>query len=423
MKKFLKVLCIIAVFFIGITMVNAEAPSTPEFIDKSVYGTFDNLFFANGTPITIESNGGAGADINWAGGSMTVPVNTIVFGGGLEKSYTSTSITMNGGQIDTIFGGSIKGGHVGETNVTINGGEIDWVHGAGASNLVTGLVGPETTGVANITLNGGKKVTGGQGYNLVFGGGNGYTSVDEAYIIINGGTWDYVTGGGSNGHTGLAEIAVLGGTVDVIQTVNRGTMDSAAVAVGGGTVGTLYAGGETGDSGVTGTIDKVEVAILGGTVTNLRIGKSGGTEMTASDDVTLLYKAGTITNSIDLSKFETYEQIVLVTIDGELYFASVGETLSALDPADLLAIKTKAGHTFVKFINKADGLDFGEDTPITDDIELETVFQMNSATDNNDQKNPDTSDNIITIAAIALVSVVGLVGSAILIKKTKKVNA
>lgn len=312
MKRKKLVSLMLAILLLGTLLpVAALAAEGPE------YTQFSGVpyFFAKGTPITIsaKADGTAGATITWAGGSCDVPANTNVFGGGHDDDtfYPSSSITVNGGTVRNVLGGGLHKSHVGTSSVVVNGGNLVAVQGGGASSLThdcgctnaspwysgDATLSPCRVDSASVTINGGAISS------AVYGGGEGISYTGSATVNILAGDCSraWVTAGGSNGHTGSGTVNISGGTVNIVQGVNRGSMNASAVNVTGGTVSKVYAGGETGDSGVTGTVAQAAVSVTGGTVTQLQSGTSGGVELGSAGDpgttnLSVQYTEGTVTN-------------------------------------------------------------------------------------------------------------------------------
>lgn len=179
MKK--KLLLLVAAFALFVPSVLAAEPN----YDESV-----KAFFANGTPVTIEdrTDGIAGALVKWNGGEKLLTADNSVFGGSHDSAtkLDSTSITMNGGTLNNIFGGGLHKSYVGTSTVVINGGTIKGgVQGGGASSYAKTTChrpwydgdranAPTVVDNAIVTINGGKF------YN-VYGGGEGisYTKMEK----------------------------------------------------------------------------------------------------------------------------------------------------------------------------------------------------------------------------------------------------
>ena len=128
MKK--KLLFLVAAFALFVPSVLAAEPN----YDASV-----KAFFANGTPVTVEArtDGQDGALIKWDGGEKAVPADTSVFGGSHEsdEKLATTSVTVNGGTLNNVFGGGLHKSSVGTSTVIINGGKFKgFIQGGGAAS-------------------------------------------------------------------------------------------------------------------------------------------------------------------------------------------------------------------------------------------------------------------------------------------------
>lgn len=148
-----KILCLLASLVVIISMSTvrfamSKAPTTePIYYDgiNSVLGTDKgySYFFANGTPITIEASGDDTL-VTWDGGSQVISSKTNVFGGAHDDdTEMTTNVTMNGGHVNSIYGGGLHKSHVTKAMVKINAGTENFqVIGGGASSL-TDLCGCE----------------------------------------------------------------------------------------------------------------------------------------------------------------------------------------------------------------------------------------------------------------------------------------
>ncbi len=307
------------------------------------------FLFAKGTPITISAptSKDKGAIITWEAangveaGSIEVSSTANVFGGGHnhEGTYESTSVTMTGGTVNAVFGGGLHKSRVETTNVVIKDkAEIGQINGGAASSFVKDNdtpVWPEAgqenafVDTVNVTISGGKISNDG----LIFGGGEGFSQTGNVNLNITGGTIEkaYITPGGSNGTT--TGTATLNISTDIkssiVQGVNRGTTNEAVINIlGGAKVAELYAGGETGDSGVTGTIGKANVNIAAGsTITNLQPGKSGGTEIAPNS-------TGVITLNYDDSAVINGDKNTLTDLEARFGAAVLGKTAKPIAITD-----------------------------------------------------------------------------------------
>lgn len=235
----------------------AETKSTPEY--KMIDGA--DVLFANGTPIVIEAPEGnaKGCIAKWDGGEQALTASATVFGGRHDSDIvTNTSITVNGGTLQSIFGGGLHKSHVKNSVVVINGGNIRVVMGGGANYFVRncdcsqGSVryegdakeSPCRVDNADVTVNGGDIF-------LLYGGPESYGYTGKTKLTINNTpTISYLTPGGSNGYTGFAELNLSGiPKINILQGVNRGTIDESIVNINGGNIAKYFVGGETPFSG------------------------------------------------------------------------------------------------------------------------------------------------------------------------------
>lgn len=296
-------------------------PGTPA-LDEM---TGKECFFANGTPITIEATTteGKGAKITWDGGSQEVSSAANIFGGGHnhDGTYESTSVTMTGGTVNAVFGGGLHKSHVATANVVIKDGAVIGQIAGGAASSFSGTTchqpwpGSDSPNAfvdtANATIEGGTI----KGSALVYGGGEGMSQTGNTNLNITGGTFDkaYIIPGGSNGTTtGTAKVEISTDIKDsIVQGINRGKTENIVIDIKtGAKVNKVYAGGETGDSSVTGTIEKTTVNIAADSaVANLQPGTNGGIEIApnSTELITLNYDDSAVINEGEntLEKLET----------------------------------------------------------------------------------------------------------------------
>lgn len=435
--------------------VLAADPPSLETIDKK------SILLANGTAITIEESNDPAytALVKWEDGEILIPANTTIFGG-YHYNVTDTvdtSITMNGGTVKNIMGGGLHQSKVGNANIVVNGGTVTGsIMGGGydgftqyakcsheAANLNADLAKTSTvkTESANITINGGNL----NGI-IIYGGGGGYSYTGKVTITINKHTGKiaYLISGGSNGYTGEAKVTVNDGNINIAQSVNRGTMDSSETTVNGGTVDTLYVGGEN-DPTVTGTIASSKVNVTAGEVTNLEVGSNGvnsndNSSIPATDIATIEYKKGTVTN-IDKTEFQNdaIKECVNLTIHVENKKETISiEMNKKITEEELKKLKEEINKNLIDDGFKLENLyadenlntkfDFSKE--ITEDKDIyvyviraensgigqrvsekqEKAIQEETATPIKiSEKNPDTADlRIYTIIISILIGIVGL---------------
>ena len=226
-------------------------------------------FFACGNAIVI-SEDPKGLLVKWADGEMVVPAEIDFFGGtdtyseGKEVvDFKSTSIVMNSGVVDTIWGSNKGPGTIDKVTIIMNDGTVTNLSagcGYGADvvpNWKTAEKGTTYIKETYVTINGGTAF-------LVYGGtGSGITKVDKANFTMTGGTGEYVTGGNSNGAIKAVNMKVTGGkTTAQLAPCMRGTCGDIEMKVTGGEHTYVSVLGDVKGS-ITG---KSNVGIYGGTV-------------------------------------------------------------------------------------------------------------------------------------------------------------
>lgn len=412
--------------FVGILNVNAETVQPK----LEVIGG-KNVLIANGVAITVEAptTEGMGATVKWDGGSIEVPADVTIFGGTHNSTEeVNTSITVNGGTVKNVFGGGLHISTVGTANIVINGGKItSSIMGGGYEEFTNCTLGDYNKVTEENVMNSTTKTTSASiivnGGNLdgamIFGGGGAHAYTGETVITLNAyeGKISYLIAGGSNGYTGKAEIILNDGEVGVVQSVNRGSMDTAEITINGGEVDTAYVGGEN-DPSVTGTFKEASMEINSGTVTTVKAGTNGG--QTATETTELSYHAGTVTNPIDANEFkeENITETITLTFvaegEEESIQIPVGTTLTAEDVENL---RTELEASLVDSGYEFD--DFYEDEALTTKYDMTQPFNADTKvfmklvqlreeeTDNT--PNPDTSDlGLVGIIATILLAGAGL---------------
>lgn len=447
--------CICAFFVCGIV---ANAASAPEVIDGDVY--------ANGTPITIsaKADGSEGAHITWANGSFDVEKKARIFGGSKDASVESSSVTMTGGTVNHIFGGGYgtatdKSANVDNATVKVTGGNIiNSIYGGGVyyslvKNIKMDIANATFLGVANkvyptIAAGGAaydndQKKDAGAGntvdkvtvnitnvdlshnYGMIYGGPQGTGIVKDSNVTINGNTKvSYVTVGGSNGTTIKGNVTVNGGTIDVFQGVNRGTINSATTIINSGTITNFYVGGESGDSSVSGIIENANVKIMGGTIQNFKSGQSNKKEITeATTGVTtdVTYVEGTVTNitgSLPVAAKELVKNDIkvedtnhgTVTVPNTTDVTEGTEVTITVNPDKGYQLKSiKVFDAAGNFVEVKDNKFIMPDSDVTIQAEFEKIEVATNEPTNN-ITNPETNDSIILMIILAILSISAIAG-------------
>lgn len=233
-----------------------------------------NYLYANGHGLTIEAvDENTNKAIYYLSGQkkeLTFKTGGAIIGGAKDDNCHSSSIVMNSGNIAIIHGGSFGNGDVAESNIVINGGTVECIYGGGHPELKTQDY-ANHTGHAKIVVN---NVS---GTCQIFGGGYSYATTGSAEVIVNKGNFSYITAGGSNGYTANSYIEINGGTIQCVQSVNRGSVGHAIIKMNGGECVRLYAGVEPGGE-ATGSFGHTELHLLGGKVRKLEKGLNNNVE-------------------------------------------------------------------------------------------------------------------------------------------------
>lgn len=429
MKK--KLLFLVAAFALFVPSVLAAEPN----YDESV-----KAFFANGTPVTVEArtDGQDGALIKWNGGEKAVPADTSVFGGSHEsdEKLESTNVTVNGGSLHNVFGGGLHKSSVGNSLVIINGGKFTgFIQGGGASSYTatcghTQYAG-DKDGATTVVDNAIVVINGGEIAKDVFGGGEGISYTKKASVTVAKsftGNIRYLTLGGSNGYTDDATALLLGGKIKVLQSVNRGFMETAEITVNGAEIENAYASAE-GDDQKLGVNKKAVINIISGKVKNVAPGQKGTPNENAADISEISYVEGTVVN--EPTNFN--EEKVTVNINLTLKSDEFADTIqipkgTTFTDDELQKIIDEINNELKEDKMKFEGFfkdkelknkfDFSEEINADTTIYLKLV-EIKAETPNK-EKNPQTSD--MNLALILTTLGLASVG-AVLVSRKKLAKA
>lgn len=429
MKK--KLLFLVAAFALFVPSVLAAEPN----YDESV-----KAFFANGTPVTVEArtDGQDGALIKWDGGEKAVPADTSVFGGSHEsdEKLATTSVTVNGGSLHNVFGGGLHKSSVGNSLVIINGGKFTgFIQGGGASSYTatcghTQYAG-DKDGATTVVDNAIVVINGGEIAKDVFGGGEGISYTKKASVTVAKsftGNIRYLTLGGSNGYTDDATALLLGGKIKVLQSVNRGFMETAEITVNGAEIENAYASAE-GDDQKLGVNKKAVINIISGKVKNVAPGQKGTPNENAADISEISYVEGTVVN--EPTNFN--EEKVTVNINLTLKSDEFADTIqipkgTTFTDDELQKIIDEINNELKEDKMKFEGFfkdkelknkfDFSEEINADTTIYLKLV-EIKAETPNK-EKNPQTSD--MNLALILTTLGLASVG-AVLVSRKKLAKA
>ena len=400
----LGVLLIIMISIIPVSALELSSAEEPKFatcteLNQHCVGD-SNIFLANGTPITIaelkEDGYVAVVRYTWQGEDKQVKLKSgvTVIGGGHNKYYDTSNITMEGGEVRNIIGGGLHG-DVNTAIVTMNGGKVTGaINGGGAASFIADDHWTDdftatdkdhdraTVSDAKVIINNGEIGT-------VFGGGEGKSYTQKNQVEITGGTIDHVIASGSNGWTDESEVVVRGGEIEVLHSINRGEMQKATISVTDGKVNQIYVGGEsTREANCTGKVEEISISVTEpATVTKISYGLNNGTEIKDHEEETQI---SVVYDEASVEELETELQAkalaqVVITFQGQEYHLNKGENWNgssvgakALQQA-LSKSKNVEGKTYYKFVNDkneqvTNKTQFQEDTTITTLYTVEVTF-------------------------------------------------
>ncbi len=408
-KKFLGLVMVCACTFLFGKSVSALG------VEVKTVGTRD-FVFANGNDIVIDSENNQTV-IRFGSETRAVSDDAVIFGGSHNSDdvIENTKIIMIDGKVSNIFGGGLHKSTVNNAKIYVNGGEVTGqVLGGGAASynrINCGDVLPDASNkndsktIVNnteVTINGGK-------IGIVYGGGEGISYTKNAIVNINGGVMDYVIGSGSNGYTDSTTMNILGGTIDIVHTVNRGTLEYANLVVNDNAyINNLYAVSVGDDA--TGELKNATIEVNGGKVENFEIGNDN------FGDVSISYIGSSVKNASDDIKNKSISY-VKVTINGQEFKVLSGTPLK--DAISLEEFKIREGKEFLKFIVEDTNEDFDENTIIENDVILKSVFidpaikdavngYKEPDRDNEPDNNVKTADNVLVYGLITILGISGL---------------
>ena len=337
---------------------------------------------------------------------------------------------MNGGKVTGIYGGGFHQGITKKTKIVINNGTVTTVMGGGMHSGITSCPDYKETTLedsknrdtavlvvdeAEIIINGGTIE------DSVWGGGQSYVYTGVVNITINAGSIYYVTAGGSNGYTKDATITVNGGEIDVLQGINRGEMDTITTIIQGGKVNTLYAGGEP-DNSVNGVVNnKITLRVIDGEVTTMGTGTSGGPNSLATD----LVEAEINAKFEDKIGQDFSDDTTEVTVNLMLIAGNAGETIqipkgTTFTKEELQGLIDEINQELATdklqlagfYLDEELTQEFDFSTPIDADTEL--YMKLIELREETGEKNPETSD--INLFLIISLAALGTLGTAVVLK-------
>ena len=201
-----------------------------------------------------------------------------------ERDPRTTKVTLNSGNVNDIYGGSMgSDGIIPLVNtyslVTINGGTAASVYGGSNINA-------QTSYRSKVIINGGFA-------KYVYGGSNRLGSTLPTEVILEGGNVENLFGGSNvSGNTVNNNVKINGGTASNVYGGNNagGIVSNAKVTLAGGNVGNVYGCGK--GSGTSCLITNVLIAGISDTESNI----FGGGEEAATNKSKVLISSGKVGN-------------------------------------------------------------------------------------------------------------------------------
>lgn len=269
---------------------------------------YANFLFANGIPIVIREVDGTTNIYSEDGTLLCEDVSGwAIYGGwfdGNEVHTADTSIVMESGTVDQIFGGSFSGTLNGDTTIIVKSGTItNALCGGGNSSTLNGntTIIVESGTITNMlcgggnssALNGNTNVTvNNTTVDYLYGGGFGVTVNGSTTVVINDGTTvtQNAFGGSNNAFVKSSKMVLNGGSASLILGGGYGEKSSVAnscVELNGGSCDAVYGGGMDGGE----VTESTAVTVNGGEVESVYGGGcngavSGSTAVTVNRDVT-----------------------------------------------------------------------------------------------------------------------------------------
>ena len=234
--------------------VNAQLPTYTVKLSQLEPYRYRYMRYLNGIPAVVDVDANDVTLITDKNGNYLEQAGDqiIVFGGSNAVTVDSTDITVNGGSLRGLYGGSNLRDVEGDTRIVINGGKVKTVY---ATNI------KGTVEASELFINDGTITT-------VYAN-NGGTIRGGVRYEVNGGTITRFMIG-SNGSAGIAgwyqeedkKLADSSVKSDEPIVVKKGELISAVFVQNGGTIKSLYGGGEDSGSGIKGS---VKIYLNGGT--------------------------------------------------------------------------------------------------------------------------------------------------------------
>ncbi len=235
--------------------VNAQLPTYTVKLSQFEPYRYRYIRYLNGIPAVVDVDAKGVTLITDKNGNYLEQAGDqiVVFGGSDAVTVDSTDITVNGGSLRGLYGGSNLQGVEGDTRIVINDGTVTTVYAAGNRGTVD---------ASELIINDGTITT----VHANIGG----SIRDGVYYEVNGGTITRFMMGANRGDAGIEgwyqeedeKLADSSEKSDEPIVVKKGELISAVFVQNGGTIKSLYGGGNAKGSRTNGS---VKIYLNGGT--------------------------------------------------------------------------------------------------------------------------------------------------------------
>lgn len=333
---------------------------------ETISGSYKNVY-GNGHSFTINGGDidavyGASSDKTSATNNKVYITNciniSVIYGGASDgNSADSNAVYISGGSVSSVYGGESESGDAHHNTVNISGGSVGSVHG-----------GDSTSGKAynnTVNISGDAKVTG-----TVYGGSSNDGEAYDNTVIISGGSVSGDVYGGYIDDSGSAydNEVVISGSADITNANLYGRNDKAS-----GTGNTLTIDGWSGSTKSVKNFNGINFDNInwqnGGTVltitegtendlanTNINLNSlAGGSKIAAGDTMTLIKSTNNVNLGIDKNKITVNNKFFAGVATEGTGTATVNDdgvdftidTLKANNQIDLVAQTRAASAAFV----------------------------------------------------------------------------
>ena len=198
---------------------------------------------------------------------------TIIYGGygphkyEIRRVLPNTFIHVKNVKLYGVNIGGYFEGNIGKAELVMDNCQVEQICCGDCEKPINGK-NPEKLIINEVNIQLNNVVCNGNAYI----GSGGFGVINKGRMEINEGCMiNFAIAGGSNGYTRFGEIIINGGTVNVLQSANRGIVDKSHLVINDGMVDRFYAGGSPAS-----VVYDHYIELLGGTVHKFAPGFSNG---------------------------------------------------------------------------------------------------------------------------------------------------